>query len=66
VKRRRIYKQGNSKVISVPPHILDHLNIDVGDYLELSIISATAILLTAVPAARHEYQQSLTDTRPVT
>lgn len=65
-KRRRIYRQGNSKVISIPQHILDHLGIEVGDYFELAIVSTTAALLTAVPAATHDYQQSLAVSRSVT
>lgn len=62
--RRRIYKQGNSKVISVPQHILDHLGIEVGDYFEISIISSATALLTAIPAERHDYQQSLAVSHP--
>ena len=63
-RRRRIYKQGNSKVISVPQHILDHLSIEVGDYFEISIVSSTSALLTAVPQERHDYQQSLAVSHP--
>jgi len=34
---RRIYRIGNSKVISLPEHLLAQIGADTGDYLHISI-----------------------------
>lgn len=44
--RRRVYRQGNSWVISIPEWALDHCHLSSGDYFELSIVPGPAILLT--------------------
>jgi len=30
---RKVIKVGNSVAISIPPHVLDHLGIELGDWL---------------------------------
>ena len=35
---RRLYNQGNSVVVSIPPYMLDQLNLKPGDLLALSIL----------------------------
>lgn len=44
---RRIWKQGNSSVISVPYYMLEQLHLDIGDYFEISVISDEAMMLVA-------------------
>lgn len=42
---RRVYRQGNSYVISVPTFALEHCGLVVGGYFELSLVSGPAIVL---------------------
>lgn len=44
--RRRVYRQGNSWVISIPEWALDYCHIVPGSYFELTMINGPAILLT--------------------
>lgn len=44
---RRIWKQGNSDVISIPFYMLAQVHIGRGDYFEVSVISDDAIMLVA-------------------
>lgn len=43
---RRVYRQGNSQVISIPSFALDHCGLAVGGYFELHLQFGPAILLT--------------------
>ena len=36
--RRRIWRQGNSAVITLPPFHLEHLGLKVGQYIDLSLM----------------------------
>lgn len=50
--RRRVYRQGNSWVISIPEWALDHCHLEGGGYFELSMVPGPAILLAPrIPAA---------------
>jgi len=42
---RRIFKQGNSKVISIPEYVLDYCDMKEGDYFQISVIPGPAVLL---------------------
>lgn len=44
--RRRVYRQGNSWVISIPEWALDHCHLPLGGYFELTLVSGCAIMLT--------------------
>ena len=42
---RRIWKQGNSDVISIPFYMLEQVGLSRGDYFDVSVISGDSIML---------------------
>ena len=50
---RRVYKQGNSCVITMPGNILDHMDCRLGDYLVMTIAPGSVVKLHKRPATVH-------------
>jgi antitoxin component of MazEF toxin-antitoxin module len=48
---RKLYKQGNSVVFSVPSYMLDRAGIDAGDYFLVEQVSSGVIHLTGTSKA---------------
>jgi antitoxin component of MazEF toxin-antitoxin module len=54
---RRIFKQGNSQVISIPGYALAELGLDVGDYFIMEVLGTKGIYLTPRTAVQQEAQR---------
>lgn len=48
MNKRRIYRQGNSLVVSLPPAILDSLGLGQGDYVHICQDNIQRILLCPI------------------
>ena len=57
---RRIFRQGNSQVISIPSYALAELGLDVGDYFIMEVLGTKGIYLTPRTAAQQEAQEKRT------
>lgn len=55
----KLWKQGNSTVITVPFYMLDQLNLRTGDYMELTCVGQDYIMAT--PKKKEMVQHRVND-----
>lgn len=62
---RRIYKQGNSIVVSIPAYILRELDVEAGDYFLIHPTGPKTLMMEAVtqPMASAVYQERAANLR---
>ncbi|MCK5614433.1 hypothetical protein KAR91_71875 [Candidatus Pacearchaeota archaeon] len=54
---RRIFKQGNSAVITIPLYLLEQQGVEIGDYFKLDSYPNQMLTLTPVTKGQREAVQ---------
>lgn len=63
---RKLYRQGNSIVVALPSHILDHAHLHTGDTVIIRPFLSTSIALTKYIPPDHSLEGSSQKLKPDT